>query len=98
MSAGEWNPPESQPQPEIGLHIRVEDMGGVWANFAAVKHSPYEFTIDFARVDFDQEQPSGVVVSRVNLSPLMVQQLMEALASNWEMYAQKAMPRDVMGE
>ena len=76
----------------------MEDRGGVWANFAAVRHSPFEFTIDFARVDFDEGGASGVVVSRVNLSPLFVRQLMDALQENWDTYAEKAMPKEVRGD
>lgn len=73
-------------------------VGGVWANFAQVGHSPFEFTIDFARLDFGRRSPEelpGVVVARVNLSPLMVSQLLEALKDNWEKYAAKAMPQEV---
>jgi hypothetical protein len=72
---------------------------GVWANFATVSHSPYEFTIDFVRLDF--AHPTGAapvtgrVVARINLSPLMVTQLMEALEGNWQKYAARALPRDV---
>ncbi|MBU6244101.1 MAG: DUF3467 domain-containing protein [Actinomycetales bacterium] len=83
-------PPNAEPQ----VHIRVEDMGGVWANWARVAHSPYEFTIDFVRMDFE-DPPSGVVVSRVNLSPLFVRQLMDALDENWRSYAAKALPPEV---
>lgn len=86
------------PHNNIELQIQLENAGGVWANFASVQHSPYEFTIDFARVDFNANPASGVVVSRVNLSPLFVQQLMEALATNWDLYAQKAMPKEVHGD
>ena len=76
--------------------IRQEDVGGVWANFAAVSHSPYEFTIDLARLEFTPDGPSrGVVVARVNLSPLFVAQLMDALKHNWANYAEKAMPKEV---
>jgi hypothetical protein len=87
---------ESPEPQEFQIHINMEDRGGVWANFAAVKHSPYEFTIDFARMDFDEG--TGVVVSRVNLSPLFVQQLMDALQENWQSYAEKAMPKEVRGD
>ena len=83
-------------QPEV--QIRLEDVGGVWANFAMVRHSPFEFTIDFSRLDFGSQPPQGVVVSRVNLSPLFVRQLMDALQENWQAYAEKALPpeaRDV---
>lgn len=71
--------------------------GGVWANFAAVSHSPYEFTIDFVRLDFargQEGQTPGNVVARVNLSPLMVTQLMEALEGNWQKYAARSMPQE----
>jgi hypothetical protein len=37
----------------------------------------------------------GVVVSRVNLSPLFVRQLMDALDDNWKKYVAKSMPEEV---
>ena len=67
----------------------IEMAGGVWANFAAVSHSPHEFTIDFIRLDYQTQNPTkGVVVQRVNMSPLFVQQLIGALSDNLEKYAQ----------
>lgn len=88
--------PEEQEPIQPNIQIRVEDVGGVWSNFAVVRHSPFEFTIDFVRLDFNgSAAPEGVVVSRVNLSPLFVQQLLDALQENWVMYAQKAMPPEV---
>jgi hypothetical protein len=89
--------PEELPLPaQISLQMDVKDMGGVWANFASVKHSPYEFTIDFARLDFTTEgSAQGIVVSRVNLSPLFVTQLIDALETNWQVYAEKNMPKEV---
>lgn len=89
-------PEDSRQPPEV--LIRHEDAGGVWANFAAVSHSPYEFTIDFVRLDFSTTPPRGVVVSRVNLSPLFVSQLMDALKENWSKYAEKALPKEVRGD
>lgn len=91
MSNGE-QPEEGQP---VEIHIAQEMVGGVWANWASVAHSPYEFTIDFVRLDFTQQQRRGVVVARVNLSPLFVRELMDALEGNWTKYARKAMPREV---
>jgi len=78
---------------QIDLQILAdpEMRGGVWANFAIVKHSPHEFTIDFCRLDYDTNPPSGVLVQRVNMSPLFVNQLIQALSDNLGMYAQ-AMP------
>src|SRR6266508_2392581 len=45
-------------------------MAGVYANFANVTFSAYEFTITFARIDHEIEEGDvpGVVVSRVNMS------------------------------
>lgn len=86
-------------QSELGITITPDMMGGVWANFAAVRHSSYEFTLDFVRLGFGETAPGtpvpGVVVARVNLSPLLVSQLLEALSTNWNEYAKKAMPREV---
>ena len=82
--------------PKLSLQLDVKDVGGAWANFAAVKHTKYEFTIDFARLDFqDNGDAQGVVVSRVNLSPLFVSELIDALQKNWEIYSEKAMPPEV---
>ena len=85
----------NEQSPGLNLHLDQKDFGGVWANFAAIKHSDYEFTIDFARLDFSPEGANGVVVSRVNISPLFVLQLIEALETNWAEYSKKAMPPEV---
>jgi len=60
-------------------------MAGHYANFANISHSPYEFTITFARVDHEIEtgEIPGVVVSRINLSPRFMRELMEALEENY---------------
>jgi hypothetical protein len=42
-------------------------MAGVWANFAQVSHSEYEFTLDFVRLDFSTQPPNGIVVARVSV-------------------------------
>lgn len=90
--------PNDPQQVHVSLEMPDTHKGGVWANFARVSHSPYEFTLDFARIDFaTAPDMQGVVVARVNLSPLMVTQLIEALETNWATYAQKAMPREVDG-
>ncbi len=81
----------------INVHVPADSRGGVWANFAAVAHSPYEFTLDFVRMEYANEterELPGVLVARVNLSPLLVTQLIDALQENWERYASKALPRD----
>mgnify|MGYP001814730080 CR=1 FL=1 len=79
------------------IHTQPDQMGGVWANAAAVRHSPHEFTIDFLRCDFDDagKAKAGILVQRVNMSPLFVTQLITALQDNWSKYADKAMPKDI---
>ena len=69
----------------INIHLSPEIMGGVYANFANVSHSDYEFTITFARVDHEVESGEipGVVVSRINLSPRFARELITALEDNY---------------
>ena len=80
------------------IHTQPEHLGGVWANAAAVRHSPHEFTIDFLRCDFDDQgrAKAGLLVQRVNMSPLFVSQLISALQDNWQKYAAKALPKEVL--
>ena len=60
-------------------------MAGVYANFANVSHSDYEFTITFARVDHEVEDDEipGVVVSRINLSARFMRELIDAMQDNY---------------
>jgi hypothetical protein len=91
MAEGGQQGPEQQPE----IMIEPAMMGGVWSNLARVSHSPYEFTLDFARVDFAEQPPRGIVVARVSLSPLLVTQLIDALSQNWAIYAERSMPPEV---
>lgn len=88
-------PPEEQERAgqQYALTMPTEHMAGVWANFAQVSHSPYEFTLDFVRLDFQQKK--GIVVARVSVSPLFITQLIDALKANWEKYAERALPKEV---
>jgi hypothetical protein len=60
----------------------------VYANFANVSFSDYEFTITYARVDheIDADEIPGIVVSRVNLSPKFMRELIDALEDSWSKY------------
>ena len=87
---------EAQPDegPGLELIIQPSELAGVWANWAQVSHSVHEFTLDFVRMD--PIQPGrGIVVARVAVSPLLIDQLREALRINWEAYAEKALPKEV---
>jgi len=77
---------EYEPQERrLNIHFSPEVMAGVYANFANVSHSDYEFTITFARIDHEveEEEVPGVVVSRVNLSPRFMKELLEAMGDNY---------------
>ena len=69
----------------FNLHTTPEVMAGVYANFATVSHSDYEFTLTFSRVDHEVEDDEvpGVVVTRVSLSPQAMRELMDAMDDNW---------------
>ena len=83
----------------MDIHIQGDHSmrGGIWANFAMVSHSPHEFTLDFARLDYNTRPIQGVIVQRVNMSPLFVKQLIDALAANLADYA-ATMPDGVITE
>jgi hypothetical protein len=69
----------------INIHFQPEQMAGVYANFANISHSDYEFTVTFARVDHevDSEEIPGVVVQRVNISPRFMRELIDAMEDNY---------------
>jgi hypothetical protein len=69
----------------LNIHTSPEIMAGHYANFANVSHSDYEFSITFARVDHEIEdvEVPGVVVTRVNMAPRFVRELIDALEDNW---------------
>ena len=80
--------PEEGPERHINIHFAPELMAGMYANFANVSHSDYEFTITFARVDHEVEDDEipGVVVGRVNLSARFMRELIDAMeddCSRW---------------
>ncbi|MEA2493896.1 MAG: hypothetical protein QOJ29_1807 [Thermoleophilaceae bacterium] len=58
---------------------------GVYANFANVSSSDYEFTLTFARVEheIDEGELPGIVVSNINMSPRFTGELIAALQDAW---------------
>ena len=76
---------DDQADRHLNIHFSPEIMAGVYANFANVSHSEYEFTITFARVDHEveEEEIPGVVVSRINLSPKFMRELIDAMQDNY---------------
>ena len=76
---------DSGAERHINIHLSPEIMGGVYANFANVSHSVYEFTVTFARVNHEGEsgEVPGVVVCRVNISPRFMRELIDAMEDNY---------------
>ena len=70
---------------QLNIHLDPSQLGGVYANFANVSFSPYEFTLTFARVDHEVEEGDvpGVVVARVNASPKFVEELIAAMQETY---------------
>ncbi len=79
----------NQPQRQFNIHYTPEVMAGHYSNFANVSHSDYEFTITFARVDHEAEdaEVAGVVVTRVNLSPKLMRELIDAMQDNYSKWS-----------
>jgi hypothetical protein len=73
----------------LNIHLDPEQMAGVYANFANVSFSDYEFTITFARIDHEVEDGAvpGVVVSRVNMSTKFMTELIEAMQDSWSKWS-----------
>ena len=74
---------------QLNIHIEPENLAGVYANFAQVSFSDYEFTITFARIDHDVEEGDipGVVVARVNLSSRFMKELLDAIQDSWSKWS-----------
>ena len=77
------------PERQLNLQVDPESMAGVYANFVNVSFSDYEFTLTFARVEHevDEGDLNGVIVSRVNASPRLVQDLLEAVQEAWSRWS-----------
>ena len=74
---------------QLNIHLDPEQMAGVYANFANVTFSPYEFTLTFARIDHEMEEGDipGVVVSRVNMSAQFFQELLAAMQDSFSKWS-----------
>jgi Protein of unknown function (DUF3467) len=77
---------DSNQEKHINIHATPEMMAGVYANFANVSHSEYEFSITFVRLDHENEESeelNGVVVTRVNMSARFMKELLDAMNDNY---------------
>jgi hemerythrin-like domain-containing protein len=80
---------ESSPDRQLNIHIDPENMAGVYANFANISFSPFEFTLTFARVDHEVEEGDvpGVVVARVNVSHKFMRDLLDAMEDTYSKWS-----------
>jgi Protein of unknown function (DUF3467) len=74
---------------QLNLHLDPDQIAGVYANFANVSFSDYEFTITFARIEHEVEEGEvpGVIVSRVNMSTRFTRELIDALQDAWSKWS-----------
>ena len=74
---------------QLNIHLDPEQMAGVYANFANVTFSPYEFTLTFARIDHEMEEGDvpGVVTARVNMSSQFFQELLAAMQDSFSKWS-----------
>ena len=70
---------------QLNIHLDPEHLAGVYANFANISFSDYEFTLTFARIDHEVEDGDipGVVVTRVNVSPKFMKELLDAMQDSY---------------
>ena len=76
---------------QLNIHLDPENLAGVYANFANVSFSDYEFTLTLARVDHEVEEGDipGVVVARVNMSSRFMRELIDAMQDSWSKWSSR---------
>ena len=82
---------EDADERRLNIHFTPELMAGVYANFANISHSDYEFTLTFARIDHEVEEGDvpGVVVARVNMSTRFMRELLDAMNDSWSKWSSR---------
>ena len=84
---------EDDPGQERQLNIQIDEkhLAGTYANFANISFSEYEFTVTFARIDHEvaEGEIPGVVVSRVNMSPRFMRELLTAMEDSWSKWSSR---------
>ena len=83
---------EQEPEErQLNLHLDPEHLAGVYANFANVGFSDYEFTVTFARIEHevDEGDVPGAVVARVIMSSRFMRELMDAMADAWSKWSHR---------
>ncbi len=73
---------QSQQQQQIQVKVTDEVLKGVYANMVQVSHTPEEFLLDFMNLF----PPSGILTSRVIVSPAHMKRILAALQENLKRY------------
>lgn len=78
---------QDNPQGQQQMQVKVTDevLKGAYANMAQVAHTPEEFVIDFMNLF----PPSGIVTSRVIVSPQHMKRIVAALQDNIKRYEEQ---------
>jgi hypothetical protein len=79
---------DDAPDRQLNIHMEPQHLAGVYANFANITFSDYEFTLTFARIDHEVEEGDvpGVVVSRVNMSQQFMRELLAAMQDSYSKF------------
>ena len=82
---------EDAQERQLNIHLDPENLAGVYANFANISFSDYEFTLTFARIDHEVEEGDvpGVVVARVNMSTRFMRELLDAMQDSWSKWSSR---------
>ena len=80
---------DSGQERQLNIQIDEKHLAGVYANFANISFSDYEFTLTFARIDHEVQEGDipGVVVARVNMSTKFAKELLDAMQDSWSKFA-----------
>ena len=73
---------------QLNIHMDPEQLAGVYANFANITFSHYEFTLTFMRLQHEVEEGDipGAVVARVNMSQQFMKELLAAMQDAYSKY------------
>ena len=73
---------------QLNIHMDPALLAGVYANFANITFSDYEFTLTFMRLQHEVEEGDipGAVVARVNMSQQFMKELLAAMQDSYSMY------------
>ena len=82
---------EGHQERQLNIHLDPEHLAGVYANFANVSFSDYEFTVTFARIEHEVEEGDvpGSVVARVNMSSRFARELIDAMEDAWSKWSSR---------